>query len=395
MKLAFVVQRYGADVAGGSESHCRELARHLSSRHDITVITTCARDYITWRNQYAPGESVDGAARVLRFPVARRRDLDRFAELSDEVFDGGAPRQVQEAWFRANGPDAPALLEYLARHGRDYDLVLFWTFRYAPSYFGVPLVRDRAVLVPTAEEDPAISLDVLEEFFRQPAGFLFMTPEEQALVCARAGRLLAPSAVVGTGLDPAAHEASGAEVLRRHGIDGEYALYLGRVDRNKGCDTLLEYFRVYAAARDAPTLVLAGPQAMQVPPHPRIRATGYVSEELREALLANARVLVVPSRYESLSIVLLEAWNHGVPALVNGRCRVLQGQVRRAGGGLYYRSAAEFVDALDWLLTRADLRDALGRQGRAYVDREYRWPTVVERVERLLAEVAARTSRRF
>jgi glycosyltransferase involved in cell wall biosynthesis len=393
VKLAFVVQRYGAEIAGGSETHCRELARRLSSHHEITILTTCARDYITWRNAYPPGESIHDGVRVVRFRVARPRNLDRFAELSDQAFDGGAPRQLQEAWFRANGPDAPALLEHLARHGRDYDLVLFWTFRYAPSYFGVPLVRERAVLVPTAEEDPAMSLDVLETFFRQPAGFLFMTPEEQALVSARAGRDLVPAAIVGIGIDPAVQQPSGAEILRRHGIDSDYVLYLGRVDRNKGCDTLLEYFQAYAAARDAATLVLAGPQAMQVPPHPRIRATGYVSDELREALLAHARLLVVPSRYESLSIVLLEAWNHGVPALVNARCRVLQGQVRRANGGLYYRSATEFAEALDWLLTRPDLRDVLGRQGRAYVDREYRWPTVIERVERLLEEVAGQAGR--
>jgi hypothetical protein len=92
----------------------------------------------------------------------------------------------QTDWFRENGPDAPGLLDHLGRHGREYDLVVFWTYRYAPSYFGVPLVADRAVLVPTAEEDPAIDLSVLREFFRMPAGYLFLTPEEQAMVTARA-----------------------------------------------------------------------------------------------------------------------------------------------------------------------------------------------------------------
>jgi len=127
---------------------------------------------------------------------------------------------------------------------------------------------------------------------------------------------------------------------------------------------------------------------MQIPEHPRIRALGYVSDDLRNALLASARALIVPSPYESLSIVLLEAWNRGVPALVNARCRVLHGQVRRANGGLYYRSSREFEEALAFLLSHPRERDALGCQARAYVDQEYRWPTVLARVEDLLARVS-------
>jgi glycosyltransferase involved in cell wall biosynthesis len=179
-------------------------------------------------------------------------------------------------------------------------------------------------------------------------------------------------------------------VLDRLGIPSKYVLYLGRVDRNKGCDTLLEYFQAYADTFDDVTLVLAGPAKLQIPAHPRIRALGYVSDEVRLTLLAHAQALVVPSPYESLSIVLLEAWNHGVPALVNGRCQVLAGQVRRANGGLAFRSSAEFGEALQYLLSHAPEREALGRQGLAYVEQEYRWPTVLGRVETLLTEISSR-----
>jgi len=386
VKLAFVVQRYGADIAGGSEAHCRQIADRLSPHHDITVLTTCARDYVTWKNVLPEGNQRDGAVRVVRFPVRRPRSLKRFAEISDEVFDGTTSTERQHDWFRENGPDAPALLDHLSRHGREYDLVVFWTYRYAPSFFGVPLVADRAVLVPTAEDDPAIDLSVLREFFRLPAGYLFLTPEEQALVTARAGADLEPAAVIGIGIDPPA-SFDAAAILERHAIPPDFVLYLGRVDRNKGCDTLLEYFQQYADRHPDATLVLAGPAKMRIPEHPRIRALGYVADDLRHALLTSARVMVIPSPYESLSIVLLEAWNHGIPALVNGRCRVLQGQVRRANGGLYYRSAGDFDEALTYLLSHPRERDVLGRQGRAYVDREYRWGTVLARVEELFARV--------
>jgi len=393
VKLCFVVQRYGAGVAGGSEAHCRELALRLAARgHEITVVTTCARDYVTWENSFPAGESRDADVRVRRFPVSRQRRLGVFADLGDEVFGGGGSIARQHEWFRENGPDAPGIIEHLRTHGTEYDLVLFWTFRYAPSFFGLPLVAGRAVLVPTAEDDSAVQLEAVEAFFQLPAGYLFLTPEEEALVSMRAGRTLTPAAVIGIGLDP--EPPREAALPSPPGLPADYVLYLGRVDRNKGCQTLLEYFQQYTESlggtQPVPTLVLAGPAKMRVPDHPHIRALGYVSDQLRSALLAHARVLIVPSPYESLSIVLLEAWNAGVPALVNSQCKVLEGQVRRAGGGLHYRSADEFGEALAYLLDNRGTRDALGRQGRAYVDREYRWPIVIERVERLLADVRSR-----
>jgi glycosyltransferase involved in cell wall biosynthesis len=233
---------------------------------------------------------------------------------------------------------------------------------------------------------------VLPEFFAKAAGYLFLTPEEEALVSTRAGRALRPSRVIGIGLEPEHDLHPARDVLDGLGIPPEFVLYLGRVDRNKGCATLLEYFQEYIDAGGETTLVLAGPSTLTIPDHPRIRGLGYVADRVRHALLSHARALIVPSPYESLSIVLLEGWNHGTPALVNAYCKVLQGQVRRASGGLYYRSSREFKEGLTWLLTNSTGTRELGEQGRAYVDREYRWPTVLERVESVLDEVSRRRS---
>ena len=390
MNLACVIHRYGPDIAGGSEAHCRQLAERLAANHHVTVLTTRARDYVTWANAYPEGRSRVNGVDVVRFPVRRPRRLKLFADLSDEVFETRSPPDRQEAWFRENGPDVPALLDHLRGSGAGYELVLFWSYRYYTSYFGLPLVAGRAILVPTAEDDPAIGLDVLEHYFQKPAGYLFLTPEEETLVSRRAGRILRPSAIIGSGLDTApVRPARGA--LDALGIPTSFLLYLGRIDRTKGCHTLFEYFMQHMNEGGAEaTLVLAGPAQIPVPSHPRIRALGFVDQAVRDALLAHARALVVPSPYESLSIALLEAWNHGVPALVNGDCRVLEGQVRRANGGLYYRSAKEFSEALTWLLTRDEEARTLGAQGLAYVDAEYRWPIVMKRTERLLSDVTGR-----
>lgn len=384
MKLACVVHRYGPDIAGGSEGHCRLVAEHLATTDEMTVLTTCAADHITWRNQYPAGESMVNGVRVLRFPVARERNLRRFLDLNDLVADDRASAEEQEAWFRENGPDAPALLEHLRRHGGEYDRVLFWAFRYADAYFGLPLVADRAVLLPTAEDDPVVRVDALDAFFAQPRAFLFLTPEEEALVGSRRRRG-SPSAVIGCGLDPAAPDDEGSDAeLASRGVRDPFVLYLGRIDPNKGCATLLRHFTRYAASRPEVQLVMAGPASMPVPDHPSVCPLGFVSGPVREALLRRAQALMMPSPYESLSMVLLEGWNHALPALVNARCKVLRGQVERANGGLYYGNAAEFAGALDFLLTRRDLAQQLGRQGLAYVDREYRWPTVLAKIHGVL-----------
>jgi glycosyltransferase involved in cell wall biosynthesis len=384
MKIACVIHRFGADIAGGSEGHCRLIADHLAGRHDVTILTTCAKDHITWKNHYPVGESRVGALRVVRFPVDQPRHLHRFMDISDRVFADRATLEEQEQWFRENGPDVPALLEHLRHHGDDYDRVLFWSYRYYDAYFGLPIVAGRAILVPTAEEDPLIHVDVLERYFALPRGLLYLTPEEQELVEMRLppGK---PSEIIGCGLD-AVVDAPDRSCLDPLGLTDPFVLYLGRIDPNKGCDALVRHFLRYVEGGGRPVqLVMAGPSSMPIPDHPSIRALGFVEHEVREALLSRARALMMPSPFESLSMVLLEAWNHGLPALVNARCKVLRGQVERADGGLYYGNAIEFSAALDYLLDHPDAAAELGRQGLAYVDREYRWPTVMEKIERLLA----------
>jgi glycosyltransferase involved in cell wall biosynthesis len=195
-----------------------------------------------------------------------------------------------------------------------------------------------------------------------------------------------PTAVIGSGLDPAPASVD-LSPLDPLGLEDPFVLYLGRIDPNKGCRTLVRHFTRYAETGRRVQLVMAGPASMEIPSHPRIRMLGFVDEAVREALLSKARALMMPSPYESLSMVLLEAWNHGLPALVNARCKVLRGQVERADGGLYYGNAVEFISALDYMLGHPDKARQLGQQGREYVDREYRWPIVIDRIEALLRAV--------
>ena len=306
-------------------------------------------------------------------------------DISDVVFSGRATPAQEERVVPRKRPGHARPAGLSRAHSREYDRVIFWSYRYFTTFFGLPLAADRAVLVPTAEEDPAIHISLLTEYFARPAAYLFLTPEERELIGCRVPATT-PSAVIGCGVDP---PAGAADVSRLDalGLADPFVLYLGRIDPNKGCRTLVQHFSRYVAEGGTAQLVMAGPANMPMPDAPWIRRLGFVDDAVRDALLARARVLLMPSPFESLSMVLLEAWNRGLPALVNARCAVLRGQVLRADGGLYYRTAAEFVAALAYLLDHPDAAAQFGRQGRAYVAREYRWPTVMAKVEGLLETI--------
>jgi glycosyltransferase involved in cell wall biosynthesis len=385
VRLAFVIQRYGMEVAGGAELHCRWLAERLARRHHVEVFATRALDYLEWRNHYPKGTQVVGGVPVHRHTVQRTRNARRFASLSNLVFHEAHSREEEEAWVRENGPFSPELVRRVGRSRLDFDRFLFYCYRYYQSYHGLAAVRDRAILVPTAEEDPAIRLGVFKELFRSPRGILYLTPEERALVEDASGNLDVPSAVIGSGLNlpPADRRVDFAD---RYGLTRPFVLYVGRIDKNKGCVSLFAYFRKFLEeTRTDVDLVLAGSAVIPVPDHPHIRHVGHITEEEKVAALGGCRLLVMPSPYESLSIITLEAWKLGVPVLANARCRVLMGQCLRSNGGLFYHGYAEFAEGLRLLLENQELAASLGCQGRGWVERECAWETVEARVEELLA----------
>ena len=105
-------------------------------------------------------------------------------------------------------------------------------------------------------------------------------------------------------------------------------IYIGRIDENKGCPQLFEYFlRFKRDTGSEVKLVLIGNTVLRIPSHPDIRHLGFLPEEDKFDALSGAELLVMPSFYESLSMVTLEAWALGRPVLANAHCDVLQGPV--------------------------------------------------------------------
>lgn len=369
MKIAIVVIRYGLEVNGGAELEARQIAERLTKHMQVDVLTTCAVDMNTWQNHYPAGLTILNGVPVRRFPVAETRDMAEFGRYSAQVLHSARTIYDEAQWMRAQGPHAPMLTQYIRDHAADYDYFIFFSYLYATTYAALPLVSRKSILFPTAHDEPWLYFDIFRPIFHLPRGFILNSEEEEHLVRRVFGNAHIPGAVLGVGIDIPTPPDIPVPV-------DDYILYLGRVDEGKGCGELIRNFLHYKKQTgDTLKLVLIGAVGMPIPTHSDIVALGYMREE-RFAWLHKAQLLVLPSRYESLSLVTLEAWGMGVPALVNGASAVLKGHCQRGNGGLYYESEAEFIEALRLLRSQPNLRAALSRQGRAYVQQRYAWQRI-------------------
>jgi glycosyltransferase involved in cell wall biosynthesis len=389
MKLAVVSPRYGREIAGGAEHAARTLASRLAADTDWTVeaLTTCALDTTTWADHYPAGDEVIDGVTVHRFPVTGRRSAD-FDHATDLVVHRRrrATNAELEAWVTKQGPIAPALIDAIA--STDADVIAFHPYLYHPTVAGLPRVASRAVLHPAAHDDPTLKLRVYNPVFGDAHGLAYWSAPEQRVVEHTFAVASKPAVVVGLGIDTGSGD--GAAARRALGLDDRpYLLCLGRVDDGKGSRLLAECFARYQARTQSPLrLVFAGPVAQPVPESADIVVAGRVDDDVKWGLLRDAFALVSPSAFESFSIVLMEAWSVGTPALVNARCDVTRDHVERSCGGIAFGNYAEFEVALDTLRASPQLGPALGAAGKAYVDHSYQWPDVVQRYDRFLTKIA-------
>jgi glycosyltransferase involved in cell wall biosynthesis len=435
MRIAFVVQRYGTEILGGSEYHCRLIAERLAVRHQVDVLTTCAQDYITWKNEYPEGADRVRGVTVRRFANARTRDLESFNRYSEWIFNNAHTRDDEMEWLKQQGPWCPALVDYVERHHQQYDVLIFMTYLYAPTVLGVRVAPHKSILVPTAHDEPAIHLGIYREMFSAPAGIAYNTDVERRFLTTHFSIRAVEEETVGCGVDLIGKEPkeakdtkepkeqepkepkeskeldeddepipddeqppsyrphlAGRGVLfkRRHRLHGPMALYGGRIDPGKGCEELIEYFSAYVQDGGDASLVLMGVKLMPLPEERFLHFAGRLPDNERLQALEAATVVVVPSPYESLSLLALEAFAVGTPILANARSEVLVDHCQKSNAGLYYADRDEFVEALKMLVADPRLRAAMGRQGRAYVQRNYRWDVIISKYERMFAKLRGR-----
>lgn len=392
MKLAIIVQRYGPAINGGAELHARYIAEHLARHAQVEVWTTCALDYVTWRNELPAGVDRVNNIPVHRFPVKHERDPLVFGRLSERVFNDTHSIADELDWLDAEGPTSPGLIAHIAKHASQVDYCIFFSYRYYHAFHGARAAGGRAILVPTAERDPAAGLSIFAPVFRGVRALMYNSPEERTLLQGIAGNQQVPSVVVGVGSEVPPNPQP-QRFRQKHGIRGPFAVYVGRIDENKGCRELFNHFQSYLRERAGRlSLVLIGNSILEIPSHPRIRHLGFVDDTDKFDAIAAAELLIMPSFFESLSMVALEAWALGKPVLANAKCDVLKGQCIRSNAGLYYDSEREFVETLRALEHNRWIAGSLGRNGRQYYRDNYDWPVIERKYLDMLAQLSASTA---
>ena len=408
-RIALVVQRYGDEVNGGAEALARMLAERLTARFDVEVLTSCALDYSTWAMHYAPGLSELRGVRVLRFEHPLRNDIGRArvplrhklrfklrallrllpgaqvaAPQGDNFLDG-------RDFLRRQGPHCEGLLLHLRQSAERYDAVILFAALYEPTALGVEAFGPRSVLVPLLHDEKPMYQPVFGEVMRKAGKLVFNTDAERRLAARLYGIDTRTAPVVGVGVEITPPTAQAvAQTLARRGLRPGYLLYVGRVDSAKGCKELIAAFLSHCRRNPAAQLALVGKASMPVPDHPGILATGFIGDAERDALIAGAGALVIPSRYESLSLVLLEAMLLRTPVIANAQCEVLADHIAHSGAGLAYRGRAGLVRAM----AVVQALDAAGRErwaerGAAYVQRSCSWPHVLQQYADAVEAVSA------
>lgn len=392
LRVAFIAPRLaGNGAVGGAETLLFNLARRAAEGgHEVTFLTTCAKNHFTWANEEPAGEIVHEGIRVIRFPVNADRDIDTFLRVQGAIDEGMEVSDEDEDLWVRNSVNSDAMTDHIAK--TPYDRLVV-----GPYLFGLTLtIADRfptkTILVPCLHDEVFARVRRVARSFRSVRGFCFNTePERDLAVTLYGDGIVAegrPSLVVGFALPDFPSDAAAGRKVAKVG-DAPYILYCGRREPLKGTPLLVDYWAAFRKSNPAIDLklVLTGSGDVPVPRgcEKAVVDLGFVSEQEKHDLMAGALAFCHASLNESLGIVLLESWLAHRPVLVHASGVVLREQTKRANGGLWFRTFLEFQECVRLLLDQPEIAARLGESGRRFTLAEYSEETVRDRLLKTLA----------
>jgi glycosyltransferase involved in cell wall biosynthesis len=389
MKIVIVITRYGGDVVGGQETLVREFAERLCARgHEVTVLATCVRSLGTWADELPAGATSENGVRVERFPTVPR-DHELAGRIQHAINAGlDLPESMQRAWVRNTGY-SPGLQRRLDELALTSDVLLFAGYLFSSTVDGALRQPSKSVVLPLLHDEPNARFATTGNVLRGVAGLIFNTAAERDLG-ERLWGPLPPSSIVGGGVATLG-AAPDVQRWRDHrGITGDVIAHAGRRgEGDKNLPLLIEAVTAYNLMRRGgePLLLVtmgSGTPAIPRSARPYVVDLGFVSDAERLAWQAAAIAVANLSLNESLSLVLLEGWSVGTPAIVHADCDVTRRACAESSGGLWVTGVDEFVAAVDRLRDDPALRQSLADAGLRYVARRYSWDAVMDRLEAAL-----------
>lgn len=375
-KIAIVIQRYGMEVNGGAEHLTRMIAERLAVYSMVEVYTTCAIDHVSWRNEYPAGSTWINGVKVNRFAVDRARDMSSFVTFHQNIESARYDFVYQSQWAQEQGPYSSKLIAEIESQRNSHDVFLFFTYLYYHAIYGIPFVSNKSILIPFAHDEPMLYIPIYKNVFNSSRYIIYQTEEEKKLVEMVFKIKNKPSGIAGSGVDfitvtPKSDTTSDVREIK--------ALYIGRIEEGKGCDQMFEFITQYNKSYGHKILLkLIGKANMPIPKEDFFIHLGFVSEDEKWNEIITTDILIIPSKYESLSMVLLEAMSMGKPVVVNAECEVLRAHCLKSNAGLYYRNFKEFDLVIQRLSSDKALKKMMGSNGVEYVRKNYSWERVMK-----------------
>jgi len=382
LKIAIVSISYGKEINGGSQQYAKLIAEKLTKYFDVDVLTTKAVDSWSWKDYYLVDNEIINGVNVHRFSVDKERtqvfiDIQK-KYLEDEPFE--------EQWINNVGPKSNSLIDYAIAHKNDYKAFIIVTYEYYFAVRLIPLLRDKVIFIPTAHDCKLIRRKLFSKLFLMPGAFIYLTEEEKKLCNKLFHNAYINSEVAGVGIDIPGN-VDGEKFVKSHNLSN-YILYVGRIEEGKGCLTLFRDFEKYKKeCKNDLKLVLMGKSSMKIPADSDIINLGFVSDEEKFSGMKMAKFLVLPSEYESLSMVVLEAMACSTPVLVNSKCNVLKGHCLKSNGGFYYKSYDEFKKILEFTWAHPNIYRILKTNSEEYIRKNYCWPAIIKKFCSLINDI--------
>ena len=383
-KLAIVIPRFGVDINGGAELHCMQLAVHLSRYYDITILTTCARDYIKWDNYYPEGCEQYEKLKVFRFKNDKQRNKQEFDSLTQNLIsEKKLPTEKQAYdWMVSQGPICSNLSFYIVSNKNEFDCFIFFTYSYATTWFNIGHVNKKSILLPLAHDDWCIRLGIWDTVFKSSKSIIYNSNPEKKLLKKILGNAFKNGKILGVGIDNDSFSSS----LITGFEDTFYYIYVGRVEESKGCKQLLDFHLRLSSENIKINLILVGKLSMEIPVDPSIISLGYIPENVKKKLIFSSQFVVMPSIYESLSMVTLEAMSLGKPVLVNYNCNVLRFHAKKSKACFIYKNYNDFACKVGLLLNKR-IQISLGKNGKKYVIKNYSWKKIVANYIKIINKI--------
>ncbi|MCG6150784.1 glycosyltransferase family 4 protein [Leptospira bandrabouensis] len=365
-KILIITARFLENASGGAEKLAHDYASILSESNDVTVCTSCAKDYVSWKNEFQKGQNLENQIRIIRFPVNQTRNMVKMNRILNQCLEKGdsVSEKEQFEFLKEQGPYCPDLVDYITKEQNHFDIAILIGYLYYPVVASIPNLKIPFVIVPTFHDEPPFRLPIYKKTYSNNFIYSFNAPEELVVYENNTKQRVQSYFLIGTYINDTFKN------INPNNNNANQLITIGRIEPAKGFPELFEFFQnwnLYSHRSDVSLKCLGSIASMEIPKDPLIVFTGFVSEEEKITEIQKSFLLLNPSAYESFSISIMEAWIQEKPVLVNAKSSVMHGHCLRSQGGLFYSDSLSFQRTLDFLLENRKIANRMGQNGRQYV----------------------------